>query len=251
MTPPKLIDIVGNIKIDESKPERIKYLIACIKSFEFLNEDCTFILNLESPSFKLYKLVEKTLRDCEFEYVLLSLSPNITYGQNYMTLLKYAQSKYVLNFIEDAFCLIDDREVFKNEMKHMEPADLMRACFHEIETKSIHDDMRMHVNHCSYTFLMNEYNFGLFQKHYGSRYYIGVNFITTLEFAKKFWNRDTSAKRPHEYEVVEYNQYLEHICTIPGVEIMACIDDPHGEENSHLLARKEEKFWRIFNLIQA
>lgn len=86
-------------------------------------------------------------------------------------------------------------------------------------------------------------NYTDYQKYYKSRYYIGVNFITTRKFAERFWNRDCGP-RPHEYEVCFYDKEWLHNVMIPSFELMAAVDDPHGEDGSHLLARREDKWVR-------
>ena len=92
-------------------------------------------------------------------------------------------------------------------------------------------------------------NFNQYQKYYGSRYYLGTNFITTLWFANKFWNRKFNSNRPHEWEIAKFSKEFEHIAMIPEIEIMASICDSHGEIGTSLLERKEHKFWNIYNTL--
>ena len=101
-------------------------------------------------------------------------------------------------------------------------------------------------------YVNNKTNYNLYQKYYGSRYYIGVNFITTLSFANIFWNRMHTFKnltRPHEWEISKYDANLECITMIPNIEIQCAIDDNHGEKGTCLLERKEDKFWNIYNAL--
>ncbi len=88
-------------------------------------------------------------------------------------------------------------------------------------------------------------NWELFCKHYRFRYYIGVNFITTIAFAEKFWSRSFDSVRPHAWEVDIFTQELIHNCMIPAKEILCAVDDPHGEPGTALLERSEDKFNRI------
>ena len=48
-----MLDIIGNIKVNEENPNRVRYLLASLKSFRFLKNDCTFYLHLEGASDRL------------------------------------------------------------------------------------------------------------------------------------------------------------------------------------------------------
>jgi hypothetical protein len=127
-------------------------------------------------------------------------------------------------------------------------ADICKASFHKIE---INSSTTLHtlLNDEKFIVFDNDLqNHNQYQKHYGSRYYMGVNFFTTKNFAKKFWNRNLG-KRPHEYEISSYDESWRHICIIPKNEILCAIDDPHGEYGSHLLVRNEIKFREIYDSI--
>jgi len=123
--------------------------------------------------------------------------------------------------------------------------DVCKSSFWQIEQNSKTTIYKIQKENC--IFINDLSNFNQYQKYYGSRYYIGVNFITTLEFAKRFWNRKFNSNRPHEWEIAKFSKEFEYICMLPDIEIMCAIDDEHGEIGTSLLERKEYKFWNIYN----
>lgn len=251
-----MLDIVGHIQIDETNPDRVRYLIACIRSYAFLKNDCKFILNLDNPSQKLFNLIKKELTDGGFDFELSKTFYSNHYGQTYCKLLEECENEYVLNFIEDAFMMEDMDFTMACYLSDMDfnKIDILKTCFFRVEQNSsktlneintnISDlaDGKMFTNHSS--------NFIEYQKFYGTRYYIGVNFLTTLQFAKRFWGRDIKTKRPHEYEIVAYDENWIHNVMIPNTEMLAAIDDPHGEVGTDLLSRSEPKFNKIWEEVK-
>lgn len=233
-----MISIVGNIKVDESKPERIKYLIACIRSYLFLKDKCNLILNLNGASIKLCRIVSDELIAFPDAYFTNIISGN--YGQTYLHLLKnHTKYDYVINFMEDQFMVCDDRmEFFEilNRMNNFE-VDVCKSSFHKVELNSI-------AGRTGAIFENNFSNFVLYKKYYGSRYFIGCNFITTKQFALDFWGRDIKSKRPHEYEIAKFDPEWVHRVMVPSVhELQAAIDDDHGEPNTCLLNRTDCEKW--------
>ncbi len=245
-----MIDIIGLIKVNEQDPERIKYLIACIRSYSFLKEKCRFILGLETPSDALYDLVEDELKGIDYNYQLLKI-PQLTernsYGKQYVRLLHEAKSNYTINFMEDQFMLIDSLFDFARILQTMliYSVDVCKAAFLKIEQNS--SKGIKFISDTSYGKIFNNDDIAYFhyQKHYGKRFYIGVNFITSVDFAYDFWKRDMGT-RPHEYEISEPHQFQDHVCMIPKIEIQAAINDDHGEPGTCLLARKEEKWLKVW-----
>jgi hypothetical protein len=244
-----MIDIVGNIKVDENRPERIKYLLACIRSYRFLADHCRFILSLETPSDKLQDLVCK-----EFEYFgsdncLLIIKGKCvsSYGAEYIDLLRKSNNKYVINFMEDQFMALNEIDILRNILDAMgrKGAEVLKASFFTVvqnSTSCLSCLDWWSDNIWGRSFLNSESFHKIYQQYYGKRYYIGCNFITTREFALKFWNRDLS-NGPHKYEICDYDKQCEHIVMFPGYEIQAAIDDSHGEPNSHLLGRTDCEKW--------
>lgn len=239
-----MIDIVGNIKIDETKPERIKYLIACIRSYHFLKDECSFILNIDGASPQLFDKINEEIKMFH-RHQLTSETAN-NYGKLYTQLLEKSTASFILNFLEDHFCVANDAKQIKNMLAFMSAngADLCKASFFEVEQKSIRNINNAVVATEGKVFLNNEDFHNAFQKHYGLRYYIGVNFITTKKFAHKFWNRQEGA-RPHAYEISVYDRDWEHKILFPSFEITESIDDNHGEEGTCLLERDDCKKWNI------
>ena len=240
-----MINIVGNIKINDAT--RLKYLKATLWSFEFI-KDCQLLLNVDCDR-DIYNEIDTTIKQVGFSnYHLLNGVGN--YGVIYCSLLDKANSEFVLNLIEDCFCLLDNKDKLAVILKAMktERVDLCKASFWQIEKNSNKEILGHHDMSYGLVYDNTLSNHNKYQKFYGSRYYIGVNFITTLEFAKKFWSRKINTNRPHEYEIAKYKMEFEHRCLIPNVEIMCAIEDNHGEAGTCLLERKEEKkFWNIYN----
>lgn len=265
-----MIDIVGFLKIDESKPERIKALLASIRSHAPLKDLGSFVLLLDGPSEWLIELVRKELDACGFYFVLLKtdLNENLSYGWQYSDiLLKHTTNEFILNFMEDHFLMIRNPEDVVSVLREMKTSqiDILKSTFYEVEQKSFREILKykeeldeinpargleysQHVHRGIYLnwFDNSEKSFEIYQKAYGIRYYIGVNFITTKQFALRFWNRELG-KRPHEYEISVFDKQWEHRCAIPLMEFHAAIDDDHGEPGTCMLKRKCDYFWGIYN----
>lgn len=253
-----MISIIGNIKIDESNPERIKYLLASIRSYSFLKDHCEIILLLQSPSDELYDVVLPELQNTGCSWILYSTEldkqfQNLSYGKQYCKLIEQCHYDFVLNFMEDQFMIQDDVMKVCSLLAKMQQdnVNVVKSSFHRIELNSAttlrtldRDEISRSIG---YSFVNHEDNFKEYQKYYVKRYYIGANFLTTKHFAYKFWYRDLG-DRPHEYEISTYGVDWMHTCMIPGedFELQAPIDDDHGEEGTCLLKRKEKKFWNAF-----
>lgn len=240
-----MIDVIGNIKIDESKPERIKYLIACIRSYLFMKDDCRMIINLDSPSQKLRDLVNKELSNFPKAYYLEGNSNS--YGETYCSLINTltADNNFIINFFEDHFMILDSIISMKELIYEMDKTktDVCKASFFKIEKNS--EPVIKRTDGIFGNVYCNDKIFhSLYQNHYGSRFYMGVNFITTKEFALKFWSRDCG-KRPHDYEIAGYDEKWKHNVMFTNVELMCSIDDNHGEDGTRLLDRTDCEKWNI------
>lgn len=238
-----MIDIVGHIKITDEK--RFKYLIACIRSYEFLRDHCRFILSIDGLNHEQRQKVSIALNP--FDYTIV-IEPKGNYGEVYCKLLDEGTNPFVINFMEDQFMLIEDKVWFIGLLRHMEQhsIEVCKASFHKIEMNSSYT---INGEHSSFglTYDNNERNFSEYKRHYKERYYLGVNFITSRSFAYTFWNRDIKGNRPHPYEVCAYDKYFSHKCIIPAKEIQCAIDDSHGQEGTCLIERKEEKYDRLIS----
>ncbi|HEX4849494.1 MAG TPA: hypothetical protein VFV08_01745 [Puia sp.] len=247
-----MIDIIGYIKIDESKPERLQYLMMALYSYRFMRDDCKVILSLDSPADWLYKTVScEILPATGLDYELVQYEPDMSYGENYLRLLKRGRPwAPVLHFHEDHFCVLDDAVTMKNMILSMKDMNIQvcRASFWPIECKSVamlYGKMEG-INLC---WTNNKQNHERFSSAYPEgRFYIGTNNIMQLQFAKRFWDRPIDSKRPHEYEIKEFDEAFIHNCMVPAFEITASIDDDHGEPGSCLLKRDVEKFWTTWKL---
>jgi len=182
-------------------------------------------------------------------YELVQFDPGKTYGENYLELIKRGSNPYILNFHEDHFCVLDNLAEMKSLIRLLEHSDIQvcRASFWEIEDKCAMELYGIRGIHRAWS--NNEKNHKTFSGAYPEgRYYIGTNNIMERQFAKKFWDRPIDSKRPHEYELKEFDQAFMHNCMVPAYEITASIDDDHGEPGSCLLSRNVEKFWNTWKL---
>jgi len=260
-----MIDVIGHIKIQEQYPERVKALIACIRSIMTLKDHCHFILNLESPSQKLQDMVKAELeffgsdpRNGMPHFELTTSKTGESYGRIYCGLLAKTDNKICCNFIEDTFLVIDRWEEFMEIIATMQAynVDVVHSSFHQIEKNSSRtiqmikrgDVAQKHSG--DVIFLHGQENHTEYCKFYEVRNHLGVNWITTKLFAFKFWNRHYEPKgdsRPHLWEEKYYKEEFKHIAMIPAKEIFASIDDDHGEVGTSLLKRQDKKFWEIYN----
>jgi len=240
-----MLSIVGNIKISE--PIRLKYLFATLKSYEFIKE-YQLLLNIDTDIETFFK-IDAFVRDIGFKnFELSNLTGN--YGEIYCSMLDKINSNtniFVLNFFEDHFLLLNDKKKLITILydMHMHNVDVCKSSFWQIEQNSKTTIFKIQKENC--IFLNDLSNFNQYQKYYGSRYYIGCNFITTLEFSKRFWNRKFDSKRPHNWEISKFSMEFLHTCMIPDVEIMCSIDDEHGEIGSCLIGSTHKKFIDIYN----
>jgi hypothetical protein len=237
-----VISIVGNIKINDL--QRLKYLKATLWSFEILKE-YQLLLNIDCDCITLDEITVEVEKIGFKNYQLSNESGN--YGEIYCKILDLVSSDYVINFFEDHYLLLDDKNQLESILMDMKinKVDVCKSSFWQIEQNSKTTIYKIQKENC--IFINDLSNFNQYQKYYGSRYYIGVNFITTLEFAKRFWNRKFNSNRPHEWEIAKFSKEFEYICMLPDIEIMCAIDDEHGEIGTSLLERKEYKFWNIYN----
>jgi len=237
-----VISIVGNIKINDL--QRLKYLKATLWSFELLKE-YQLLLNIDCDCITLDEITIEVEKIGFKNYQLRNESGN--YGEIYCKILDLVSSDYVINFFEDHYLLLDDKNQLESILMDMKinKVYVCKSSFWQIEQNSKTTIYKIQKENC--IFINDLSNFNQYQKYYGSRYYLGTNFITTLWFAKRFWCRKFNSKRPHEWEIAKFSKEFEHIAMIPDIEIMASIDDSHGEIGTSLLERKEDKFWNIYN----
>jgi hypothetical protein len=214
-----MIDVVGVVKITD--PQREIYHGACVSSLSFVRHTGDFIIyNGDTPN----------------------------YGKAYIHLLEQCYQPFVLNYIEDAFVVLDDRDTLfamLSEMTHYS-CDVMKASFHKIELNSLKALDDVTETEYGYVYENTKENHDKYCSYYGLRYWLGVNMITTRSFALRFWDR-TLGHRPHGYEFEAYNSDFHHRVYIPKIEIIASIDDDHGEPNTALLNRHDPKFMKIMS----
>lgn len=239
------VSIVGNIMIDTSKPERFGYLVYCLRSFEFMKDHAEIILNIENcPPFEkavLQRVIEETGIPSKLYFV-----DGNNYGDAYIHLLSMAKYNYILNFIEDHFCVLDNITQLQAMLQMMRENEIevMKTSFHKIENNSASNVKTCVIGMYGKAFVNNELNFQQYSKHYKWRFYVGVNFLTTKQFAEKFWGREIDSMRPHEWEIGDYNPEFYHTVLIPALPFLESIDDCHGEEGTQLKKSNSNPKWR-------
>lgn len=240
-----MLDIIGNLKIDESKPNRVDYFLACLRSWAFFKDHCSVYLNLDGASEDLLRQVKRVYEECGYSGKVETITSD-NYGQVYCGLINAGQNKFVLNFIEDHFAVINEparmAAILGEMLDHQ--VDVLKTTFWAVEQKSAQHVKGTETDN-GRIFKMNGTNHRGYGVPYGFRYMIGVNFLTTRDFAMRFWNRPCG-HRPHEYEVGEFDAKWEHTCMIPSFEILAAVEDDHGVDNSCLLKRSEYKWSFVF-----
>lgn len=240
-----MLDIIGNLKIDESKPNRVDYFLACLRSWAFFKDHCSVYLNLDGASDDLLRQVKRVYEECGYSGKVETITSD-NYGQVYCDLINAGQNKFVLNFIEDHFAVINEparmAAILGEMLDHQ--VDVLKATFFQVEQTSLQQVKGTDTDH-GRIFKMNSANHHAYGMPYGGRYMIGVNFLTTRDFALRFWNRDCG-HRPHEYEIGQFSSHWEHTCMIPSVELLAAVEDDHGADGSCLLKRSEPKWAWVF-----
>lgn len=248
-----MLDIIGNIKINEQNNIRVKMFEASLRSLEFLkNIGSKVFLNLEDASYQLIHKAKEILYDIGLQGDVISISckPD-RYGKIYKNLLNLSQAEWVMNFEEDHFCVMENWDILKEILiiGNQKDVNVIRASFWPIEWKSMMNTKSLDV--IDGPLLINKMtkeNFAKFQEPYISRYFLGNNSIWHKYFAYQYYDRP--GFRPHSFEISEYNENYYHILGVPSeFPILCSIDDSHGETNSHLLANPTEKFTKIWNSI--
>ncbi|MDD5013496.1 MAG: hypothetical protein PHW73_00155 [Atribacterota bacterium] len=242
----KLLDIIGFIKIDPYDELRVKFLKATIDSYRFLGVKANKILYIDCNYH--YTMLKELYNEFP-DWVFLAPDIGLTYGQMYLKLLRLTKTNYVLNFLEDHFMLCNDIYKITGILHEMDVwnINVLKTSFYKININSVNgismfNFLNVRKIHSGYIYLNNQENFNLYQKHYGKRYYLGVNTLMTKQFAVKFWERNIQSKRPHEYEITNFDSNFIHYAMVPAFEIQCAIDDDHGEPGTCLMHRNEPKF---------
>lgn len=238
-----MINIIGNIKIDEDTPDRVQYFFATLLSFRFIPE-VNISLVLTTPSRRLQDKYSKfTDENFKNTFTIISTNPDSQYKQGLDWLFNEAivYPEYYLNFEEDHFCVmdsVDDLLNIVNECKDNN-VDVLRTSYHDIETESA--KLINKQGHFIDAFRMDQSNYQLFQHAY-TRYYLGTNAMFKIDYAKKLYDRPGT--RPHDFELSKYDPRFEYTCAIPKKEILRSIDNDHGGTVPCLLKQPTEKFLR-------
>lgn len=244
------LDIIGNIKVDASKAERVKYFYACLKSYNFLTGKSKIVLNIESTDNEISFQTAQILRKKGFQGGVTNFKGN--FGSIYSGLIKRSDADYILNFEDDHFCLLDNFENLQRILSRAEHygVEVIRATFNKVENKSADGVEPIYEDDICRIFEMNEKNFQLFQHAY-PRFFLGTNCIFKHSFATRFWKREFEGSKPHPWEIGGYDKYFQHTVLIPKIEILASIDDPHDEPGSSLIEREEKKWEEVYGSVCA
>lgn len=239
--------IIGNLKIDEKRPERVHYFFATLLSYKIFSEQGIGI-TLNDCSDDLFYKTKKLLDDQFVKNDLVKFSGANKFWDG-IKIHNPLERKYYVTFEEDHFCMLDNIDLLYNINTEFydRSFDIIRASFHEIEQNSARKVEARFKNKFK-TFRMNESNHAKFCEYYGSRYFIGTNNIIRTGFAERLYSRPGT--RPHDFEISAYNPDFEYTCSIPQVKIMQAIDDDHGETGISLLSRPTEKFNKCMELAQ-
>jgi hypothetical protein len=236
----------------ELYPERLHYLLCTLHSFKFIKYQCEVFLNFEGCSPRVQQIIQHEFNEIGFQGGVSFITGNY-YGHMYTYLLEQCKNEYILNFMEDHFCVLKDPQDIFGLLKWMEitGADVLKASFFEIEQNSIKPFIQYKNANYGTVFNNSPENFKAYCRHYGKRYYIGVNFITTKAFAEKFWRREFESSRPHEWEIVDYDPAFLHTVMVPNRPVLVAIDDDHGEQGTALVNKlpQNDKFFLIYNIV--
>lgn len=247
-----MIDVIGNIKIDETKSGmalernhshiRVKYLVASLLSYDFLAESrCSITILFNEPSFPLVNLLKALPKELKCTFTPLFPSIHSDYGVSMRTMLKESDKPYYLQFEEDHFCHLNDPEVIRHLLDFAQRtcADIIRSSFFDVETISAQKMKPFAWHETGRCYEMHQENFRAFN-HKWPRFYLGTNCIFSKEFAQRFYGRP--GQRPHDYELAAYTPAFKHNCLVPAYEILRSIDDDHDTPETCMLKQPTNKF---------
>lgn len=247
-----MIDIIGNIRIDESKPDRVKYFVATLISFRTLfAANAVMYLSVQDPGPKMQRLLQKLVK--EFPIHLIPPSPT-SFGATMQNALAEATAKnpdrkFYIHFEEDHFLELSNATLLLNLLEYMKEnnAKVCRASFHKIELGSQrYVEYGKTISDHGYLFEMNWQNYMAFQGEWmGGRYFIGTNCIFSRSFAWKLWSSTADGKtsqKPHDYERSQFEEALIHNVIIPKFEILRSLDDDHGLVGSSMTLNPSVKY---------
>jgi hypothetical protein len=210
--------ILGNIHL-KSKERGLFYAISR-DSIDFIKAPSEIIINSEqSHGEKMIELINNNLK---------------------------ADSDYFLNFEEDHFCVLQDKNTFDYIMQKAaeHSVDVIRTSFHQVEMECSKHVPAIYEDEFVKIIRFTAPNFEKFCIPF-KRFYLGTNCIFKAEYAKKFFRR--IGHRPHDYELRHYQSDMEYTCLIPKVEILRPIDDDHGAENTCCLKNPTPLFTQLYN----
>lgn len=241
-----MINIIGNIKVNEADPNRVQFFFATLLSFAFIPKaKICLAFNQQSPEF-LHNVGQCLTDHFSFPVAQHSSENSPDYKTTLFSLFDEAEKgyNYYINFEEDHFCVLDDKNtlayIIGNCNKH--DVDLLRISYYPIEVKSAEKVIPICDNDTIKAFRMNPENYSKFQAHY-TRFYLGTNAMFKMDYARKLYDRP--GKRPHDFELGKYVQEYEYTCAVPKVEFLRSIDNDHEAVNSCLLKSPTDKFSKL------
>lgn len=211
-------------------------------------------IHLKSKERQLFFEVSKdsieAIAQCPAYY---SINSEKSHGIKMLEIMDYiikSDSDYFLNFEEDHFCVLQDKNTFDYIMQKAaeHSVDVVRASFHHVEMECAKHAPAIYEDEFVKIIRFTAPNFQKFCIPF-KRFYLGTNCIFKAEYAKKFFRR--IGERPHDYELRHYQSDMEYTCLIPKVEILRPIDDDHGVENSCCLKNPTPLFTQLYNKYKA
>lgn len=238
-----MIDVIGNIKINENDRQRLMYFISSYLSLDILHHaGGRILLCIDEPTRRLINLL--TILNDEIPFI--PISPESTWGGVITkaitrTMLRHDGPDFYLQFEEDHFFQCNDIKFMAELLSYMKmnQVDVCRASFHPIEFESqrwVNDKV---ISDAGYCFDMTWKNHQEFQKKW-PRYFIGTNCIFSKSFASRLFDR--AGTRPHDYEFGAYNDAFRHRVIVPRKELLRSLDDDHGLMGSSMLLKPTDKY---------
>ena len=234
-----MLDFVGNIKLFNK--ERLRYLLATLKSFEFVAKEVSVYLNIEQGK-ALIAPVTEFLSQTGFKKIHL-VSRTGSYGQVYSELLSRCKNLFIMHLEEDHFCMANDISWIEKmiETAHQTRTEVIRGTFFRMHKEIYKNAVALFENDDFKVMRLNQKLFEEVSKP-GEDFFMCNNVIFKRELAKRYWGRPIKTHRPHEFEIPGYRDDFRHSLMTLKQEFLRPIDDDHGIPASCCLHNPEKKW---------